>query len=303
VTAQPPEEVVHRLWPGLTSAIEPLGGGITNRNFVVDVAGERYVLRVPGEDTELLGIDRASEAAAARVAAAAGVGPEVEAFEEPGGFLVTRFVEGSPIPPDRMREEATIARVASVLTRIHGAPDIPGRFDAHRVVEDYLETALRRGVSRPEDFEWAHNLSSRIEAARGPQPIVTCHNDLLNANFIDAGEDRGVIVVDWEYAGRGDRFFDLGNFSINHEFEPEHDEALARAYFGRVRRGDVAAIGLMRFMSDFREAMWGVVQQGISKLNFDFRAYAAEHFQRMRATAAAPAFARFFEDLPAGASA
>ena len=306
MTSQPPvrpEEAVRRVWPGLATTIEPLGGGITNRNFLVDVAGQRFVLRIPGQETELLGIDRSAEAAAARVAAVAGVGPEVEAFIEPEGYLVTRFVEGSPIPPERMREEATIARVAAVLSTIHGAPPIPGRFDAHRIVEDHLEKSLHCGVSRPDDFEWAHEVSARIEAARGPQPLVPCHNDLLNANFIEAAARREVVIVDWEYAGMGDRFFDLANFSINHDFEPDNDEALLRAYFGRVRVEDLAAIRLMRFMSDFREAMWGVVQQGISQLDFDFHAYASEHFERMRATAAAPAFAGAFEDLPADASA
>jgi hypothetical protein len=43
-------------------------------------------------------------------------------------------------------------------------------------------------------------------------------------------------------------------------------------------------------MSDFREAMWGVVQQGLSELDFDFAGYADEHFARLEQTAADPAF-------------
>ena len=46
----------------------------------------------------------------------------------------------------------------------------------------------------------------------------------------------------------------------------------------------------MRFMSDFREAMWGVVQSVVSELDFDFDAYAAEHFERLQRTAAEPGF-------------
>jgi len=46
----------------------------------------------------------------------------------------------------------------------------------------------------------------------------------------------------------------------------------------------------MLFMSDFREAMWGVVQGAVSALDFDFGSYATEHFARMESTAAAPAF-------------
>ena len=46
----------------------------------------------------------------------------------------------------------------------------------------------------------------------------------------------------------------------------------------------------MRFMSDFREAMWGVVQSAVSELDFDFDAYASEHFERLRRTAESSAF-------------
>ena len=83
----------------------------------------------------------------------------------------------------------------------------------------------------------------------------------------------------------GDRFFDLANFSINHELDAAQSEALLEAYFGEVRPADVAALELMRFMSDFREAMWGVVQSVVSELDFDFDAYATEHFERLRRTA------------------
>jgi thiamine kinase-like enzyme len=133
----------------------------------------------------------------------------------------------------------------------------------------------------------------------GAQPLVPCHNDLLNANYLDDGKIR---IVDWEYAGMGDRFFDLANFSVNHEFGVEDDRRLLAAYFGIEREGDLAALRLMRFMSDFREAMLGVLQSGISELDFDFRGYAAKHFNRLEKTAADPQFERYLELWrPAGA--
>jgi thiamine kinase-like enzyme len=119
---------------------------------------------------------------------------------------------------------------------------------------------------------------------------VPCHNDLLNANFLDDGEIR---IVDWEYAGMGDRFFDLGNFSANQEFELDQDRVLVAAYFGEERPADVAAVRLMRFMSDFREAMWGLVQSGLSTLDFDFTFYATRHFDRLRRTSTDPEFERY----------
>jgi thiamine kinase-like enzyme len=279
---------VERVWPGRGARFEVLGGGITNHNLKVEVDGETFVLRVAGKGTNLLGIDRAVELAATEAAAALGIGPEVVDFVEPEGWLVTRFVDGEIPPAERMREPDLLARVAAALRTFHEGPEIPGVFDSFRVVEVYRHTALERGGRVPDGFGWAHELAARIEAQRSSDAAVPCHNDLLNANFLDDGER--LCIVDWEYAGMGDRFFDLANFSINHELDLGDRESLLRAYRGELRAEDVLALTLMTFMSDFREAMWGVVQTAVSELDFDFEAYAAEHFERLRRTAASRAF-------------
>ena len=103
------EEMVERVWPGRDARIETLGGGITNRNFKVSVDGGAYVLRIGGRDTELLGIDRRAEHEASLAAAAVGVGPEVIAFIEPEGYLVTRFIEGEVVVPEAIREPRAAA--------------------------------------------------------------------------------------------------------------------------------------------------------------------------------------------------
>ncbi len=279
---------VERVWPGRAAKFDVLGGGITNHNLKVEVHGELFVLRVAGKDTNLLGIDRTVELAATEAAAALGIGPDVIAFVEPEGWLVTRFVEGAIPSLERMREPATLERVASALRALHGGPEIPGMFDSFRVVETYRQTALDRGGSVPEAFGRAHEIAARIEQRRAADAPVPCHNDLLNANFLDDGER--LCIVDWEYAGMGDRFFDLANFSVNHELDAAQSEALLTAYFGEVRSADTQALELMRFMSDFREAMWGVVQSAVSELDFDFDSYTSEHFERLERTAASPAF-------------
>jgi thiamine kinase-like enzyme len=284
----PLEAAVERVWPGRDARFEVLGGGITNHNAKVELDGDAYVLRVAGRDTDLLGIDRSVELAATRAAAALGVGPEVVDFVEPEGWLVTRFVAGEIPGLEPMRKPEMLARVAAALRAFHDGPSIPGTFDSFRVVERYRQTALGRGGEIPVEYDWAHEVAQGIEARRAGAAYVACHNDLLNANFLDDGER--LVIVDWEYAGMGDRFFDLANFSINHELAESETEALLAAYFGEPRDEDVTATRLMRFMSDFREAMWGVVQATVSELDFDFRDYAAEHFERLRRTAESPEF-------------
>ncbi len=97
------------------------------------------------------------------------------------------------------------------------------------------------------------------------------------------------MLVDWEYAGMGHRMFDLGNLSVNNEFDEQADERLLRGYFGREpTAGQRAALRLMRIMSDAREAAWGVVQGVISELDFDFAEYADKHFTRLADAAGDP---------------
>lgn len=280
---------------GLALSLSPLSGGITNRNFLVVASGttQRWVIRLAGNDTHLLGISREVELAATVAAAGVGVGPEVTEFIRPEGYLVTRFIEGVPVSDAEVHRPETIRRVADSIRRVHDGPAIPGLFIPLRIVEAYRALAFSRGVPIPPEYDLSRAIGRRIELAllSNPLELRPCHNDLLNANFIDDGTR--IRIVDWEYAGMGDPFFDLGNFSINHELTPDEDGWLLEAYDRAPARPDrLARIRLMRIVSDFREAMWGVLQQGISTLDVDFVAYAADHFDRLLAGASTPDFER-----------
>ena len=284
---------------GRELTLTSLSGGITNRNFRVDAAGttDRWVIRLAGNDTHLLGISREVEHAATVAAAGVGVGPEVTAFIRPEGYLVTRFIVGSPVSDEAVRQPGTLRRVADSLRRIHDGPAIPGLFVPLRICEAYRALAMARGVSIPAAYEAAAEIGRRIERAflADPLELRPCHNDLLNANFIDDGAR--IRIIDWEYAGMGDPFFDLGNFSINHELTEAQDRILLEAYDGDVRAPRLARLTLMRVVSDFREAMWGVLQQGVSSLDVDFVDYASSRFERLLSNAAAPRFEAAIEEL------
>jgi thiamine kinase-like enzyme len=277
-------------WSGLSPEVTPITLGITNRNFRVDIGWGSFVVRLSGKDTELLGIDRAHENEAASVAARAGVAPEVFAYLPEHSALITRFVPGDQIPEEDLQREDVLATVIEAVKAIHACPPITATFPVFRVVEDHARVARGRGVPIPDAYDDAHALADRIETAfaRAPMPLTTCHNDLLNANFLRDGDH--VWIVDYEYAGMNDPFFDLGNLSINNGLSADAQEMLLRLYFGEVTDDRRARLGLMRIMSDFREAMWGVVQQGISTLDFDYVAYGDKHFGRLLETAADPRF-------------
>jgi thiamine kinase-like enzyme len=128
-------------------------------------------------------------------------------------------------------------------------------------------------------LERALELLARIEQdSLSDDPPCACHNDLLAGNFID--DASAVRIIDWEYGGTGDRFFDLGNLAANNEFDDEHERTLLASYFGEVHPDDLRRLRLMRLASDMREAMWGFVQSAISRLDVDYLAYGRKHLER-----------------------
>ncbi|HEX6582839.1 MAG TPA: choline kinase family protein [Thermoleophilaceae bacterium] len=295
-------EVVARLAALLgprDGTVVQLEGGITNRNFRVNFGGTDYVVRLPGKRTQLLGIDREAECIANKAAAELGIAPRVAALLDEPSALVTAFVSGREMKADELREPETIAEVAHNLRQLHDSgTELPTGFDSFRLVEEYAETGRANGSEPPDGYDTALEAAHRIEKAVRDQPghePVPAHNDLLPANFLRDG-DR-MQLIDWEYAGMGDRWFDLGNFAVNNELEDDQEAQLLEAYFGEPPDAQrLATLKLFRFMSDFREAMWGVVQAGVSELDFDFRDYAQKHFDRLEKARSDPRFEGWIEE-------
>jgi thiamine kinase-like enzyme len=258
-----------------------LDGGITNRNFRVRFGGCDYVVRLPGKDTQLLGISRESERRANRAAAELGIAPAVAASDEE--CLVTEFVQATTMEPPDVRIAAEA--VGRALRDFHDSgTHLPSVFWVPNLLEQYARIV----GDVPPVYETTVAIAGRIAEALPLAAPAPCHNDLLPANLMRT-ESGAVMLVDWEYAGMGHRLFDLGNVAVNNEFGPEDEERLLSAYFDRPpAAGERAALSLMRIMSDAREAAWGVIQSAISELEFDFDSYARKHFDRLLSTARDP---------------
>jgi aminoglycoside phosphotransferase (APT) family kinase protein len=276
------EELAGRLWPDRVQSIEVLAHGITNSNYVVDLGDERVVVRVPGNDTHLLGIDRSNEVVAGGLAAAIGVGPEVLATDAETGCIVFRFIDGRPVSTDELAREPMLGQFVETLRQVHHAGTTPTIWNPYDVIREHRDVATDRGVEAPFDAAFALELLARIEVVRPFRPTVLGHNDLLNANFLF--DDR-LRIVDWEYAGMSDPFFDLANVSVNNAFPLDAEIALLRHYVGDLSDPVLSTLHLMKIVSELREAMWGVVQMAISSLEVDFTTYARDRGEHALALA------------------
>jgi thiamine kinase-like enzyme len=282
-----------RLGP-LSGEPAALDGGITNRNFRAVLGGRDYVVRLPGKDTDLLGIDRTAERLAARQAASLGIAPELVWADD--DCSVTVFaVDATAVDPDRLRGDP--APFGRALRAFHDSSlTLPTQFWIPSLLNDYAALFDERGTTPPPAFDRARALVARIAQALPLDHPRPCHNDLLPGNLL-ADHDRA-LLVDWEYAGMGHPMFDLANLAVNNEFDDAAERRLLEAYDDErpVAAGHRAALSLMKIVSDAREAAWGVVQGLISELDFDFAGYADKHFERLDRAAADP---RLEDDLNA----
>jgi thiamine kinase-like enzyme len=266
----------------------PLAGGITNRNFRVRLGADLYVLRLHGANSALLGINRRAEAMANRAAARLGLAPSVVAVLE--GCLVTRFVAVRAPSPSAVA--ARVGDIARALRSFHDSGlELPSTFWVPDLLAAYAAELAERGAAPPPEMLLAAGAAERIARAVPLDLPRPCHNDLLPGNILHlAGEER-LMIVDWEYAAMGHPYFDLGNLSVNNDFDAAADGRMLAAYEGRpASPRQAAALRLMRVLSDAREAAWGVLQAELSELEFDFHGYASKHFQRLRAAIEQPGF-------------
>ena len=287
------DEVTARLWPGREIRVSPIAAGLTNQNLRVDVDGTPYFVRLPGQSTDLLAVDRANELHNTRAAAAAGAGPAVIDHDPASGALVLAWIEGRTMSNGAFAEAGTPARIAASLRRLHGATRFRDDFNMFRLTDYYLGVVGERSISIPDGYRHELPKVGLIEAALAAHPLETvpCHNDLLAENYLDDGSK--LWIVDYEYSGNNDPTFELGNTAQELGFDASRQEELCAAYFGEAAPALLARMRLQMIMSDVGWTLWAAIQAAISSIDYDFWGWAEERWAR-----ASTAFHRDdFDDL------
>ena len=291
------DAVVERLFPGRSTRVEPIAAGLTNQNYRVDVEGTTYFVRLPGQSTDLLAVDRGNELHNTRAAAEAGVGARVVAHDPETGAFALEWIDGRTMSNAAFAEPGSPARIAASLRQLHAGPRFRDDFDMFRLSEYYLDVVDQRSIRIPAGYRDELPKVSLIEAALAARPLQTvpCHNDLLAENYLDDGSK--LWIVDYEYSGNSDPTFELGNTAQELGFDAARQEELCASYFGEATPAMLARMRLQMIMSDVGWALWAAIQAAISSIDYDFWGWAEERWGR-----ASTAFNREdFDDLLAEA--
>ncbi len=264
-------------WHDAITEVTALEGGITNRSLRVTTVHGSYVVRVPGAQTEMLGINRRAEAAITVAAARAGIGPmtlcELPAF----GTVICEFVEARTATAEDLRQPEVLREVVRAVRVLHRLEAVPFAFPIFEVIRQHAHDARARGRDHG-SLDDLLRITARIEAALDPTTLrsTLCHNDLLPANVLLASTGR-VWLIDYEYAGMNHVMFDLANLSVNCGFDEHLDEVVLRSAFETVTDIARAELALMKIVSECREGLWALVQSAVSvEPAIDYDAYASE---------------------------
>ncbi|WMS44601.1 choline/ethanolamine kinase family protein [Acuticoccus sp. MNP-M23] len=279
-------------------------GGLTNIVFRVQTADRDLLLRIPGQGTESY-IDRKVEAHNARVAADAGISPEVIHFDVESGLMISQYVDAPTMSPERFRTTpGAPTRAAAVFRQLHqSGKTFEFRFELFAMIDDYLRILNEKNAKLPEGYNDVVAEAGAVREALNAHPaaLAPCHCDPLCENFLDTGTR--MWVVDWEYSGMNDPLWDLGDLSVEAGFGPEEDRELMEAYVGG--KVDAATYGRMviyKAMCDLLWTLWGLIQHADGNPAEDFWAYATERFARCRTLMATPDFARHLAAVKAGSA-
>ena len=246
--------------------------GLTNANYRVCLDGERYALRLSGKNTERLGINRAHEAFAIQAAAAVGLSPEIVAFIQPDGHLVTRWIDGRHWEYPEFRTAENVCLLTETVKRIHALPPNGATFSPFQRVRSYLDTARCFAVPLPAGFDGYLQTMRLVQADEQMDTSDWrrfCHNDLVSVNYLYVEAERSIIVLDWEFAGLGDIYYDLATVVYTHDSEgpipPELEEVMLACYFGETTPWQYRRLLGMKYMLMLFTGMWGLAQHGMQK--------------------------------------
>ena len=260
--------------------VEELSGGLTNVNLKVTCPAGAFVARCFCGDADLLGIDRDAEHLNSRAAFEAGAGAEVLDYRPDLGILVIRFIEGTTFDNASLGEPGVLPRVAEAMRRLHQGPRFVNDFDMFARQQRYLDEVHELGIDLPPEYDAHRAAFHRVRDALAvrAEPTVPCNNDLLAGNFVDDGEK--LWLIDYEYSGNNDACFELGNTSTECDLDPDQVEELVTSYFGRPSRSKLARTRLQMMVSQYGWSLWGLLQSATSQLDFDFRGWGLERFEK-----------------------
>ncbi len=264
--------------------IEKIDGGLTNTNYKVSDAAASYLVRI-GHDIVEHHVMRFNELGASYAAHKAGLSPAVIYAED--GIMALEFINGRTLSAADVCRRQMLEKIISLVKSCHQnvAKHLRGPalvFWVFHVLRDYSRTLVEANSHYVSMLAELGKIVEQLEQAAAPFDLVFAHNDLIAANLLDDGNR--LWLIDWDYAGFNTPLFDLGGLAANNDFDQELERFLLENYYQTPLTGELwRRYMAMKVASALREAMWSMVSEIKSELDFDYVKYTEDNLGKFRA--------------------
>ena len=255
--------------------IKAIKGGLTNQNFLIQENSKKFFVRL-GDDMPEHNVSRSKELIASNAAAEIGLSPAV--IYNTKGVLILEYIEGAMLSTDSIVDK--LESIISLIKKIHSemSKKLYGHsvnFGAFDAIKRYAKLLKNHKSSYTKLLPSLLFQGDKLEINTSPYDIVFCHNDLIFTNFLD-DEDR-LWIVDWEYSGFNNPLFDLGDFASHCNFSENKEIFLLENYFEKkINEKLLLEFNSFKCAAILREAMWSMVAELTSKIDFNFLIYTQE---------------------------
>lgn len=278
------ESIVNRLiklipeWNGKAIKVYPINNGITNTNFEVIVDEKSFFLSIPSSNSELLNIDYRNKYYNNKICGEINISPKVIHFLKSENLLITEFIKSKHSSLEMFQSSKEIEQLVKNIRLLHNANPFLKKFNMFNLIDSY-QNIIRGDYLSKNKFQYINNIKILEPKISLPDHmLVPCHNDLLPENIIY--KDDQVFILDFDYSGNNDPCFELGNLSVEMEYDDEQINKLVKYYYGEMNESIISRVNLQAIVSDIGWSLWSYVQAENSNINFDYYSHAIYRLER-----------------------
>ena len=265
-------------WNGKLIKVNPINSGITNINFEVTVGNKIFFLSMPDSNSKLLNIDYKNKYYNNKICGEINISPRVIYFIESENLLVTEFIRSKASSLAMFQSSKEIKQLVKSIKLLHNANPFLKNFNMLSQIS-YYQNILKKDYMPQKLNRYVNNIKSLKNKLYLPNhKLVPCHNDLLAENIIN--KNNQIFIIDFDYSGNNDTCFELGNLSVEMEYDDEQINNLVKSYYGRIDEDIISRVNLQGIVSDIGWSLWSYVQVKNSNLDFDYNAHAIYRLEK-----------------------
>ncbi|MEG1410450.1 MAG: phosphocholine cytidylyltransferase/choline kinase family protein [Terrisporobacter sp.] len=260
-----------------------LAGGMTNKNYKVNIQGEYYILRMPGNGTSQM-ISRGNEKYNSRLANILGLDTDILYFDEDSGIKISKLIENAEtLNGSSAKRQSNMKLTTEILRKLHNSCiDFENEFNVFLEIEKY-ESLLEEADGK--NFKDYYEVKNQVLGLNEildklGRDLKSCHNDTVPENFIK-GNNR-IYLIDWEYSGMNDPMWDLAAHIIECDFTQDEEELFLQNYFGEnidIEDRYKKKILIYKICQDFLWSIWTNIKEAKGD---DFGTYGIDRYNRAK---------------------